>query len=163
MAVFISPALLADMNAALKTALDGGFIFIFAGTEPASPNDALNMSTVHTQVLRLSLNGGATALTLQAPTGDTIIKTPSEVWSGLIAFDGAQSGLTTLTPTFYRFCPAGDNGRAANASGKRIQGSVGGPSSSADMIFGSDTFTRNGTNTESCGAWRHTLRRLAQA
>ncbi|MGL6290507.1 MAG: hypothetical protein ACRC2H_07475 [Silanimonas sp.] len=159
MAVSISPALLADMNAALKTALDGGFIYVFAGTVPTSENDALNMSTVHTQLLRLSLNGGSTGLTLQTPTGDTIIKTPSEVWSGLIAFDGANAASTTLTPTFYRFCPTADTGRTANTSAKRIQGSVGGPSSSADLIFGTDTLTRNGTNTESCGAWRHTLRR----
>lgn len=159
MAVIITPALLALMNAALKTTLDGGFIYVFSGTVPVDANVALDMGSQHTQVLRLSNNGGATGLTLQTPTGDTIIKTPAEIWSGLIAFDGAQAGLTTLTPSFYRFCPTGDTGRTSAPSGLRIQGTVGGPASSADMIFGSDTFTRNGTNTESLGAWRHTLRR----
>ncbi|MBT9153391.1 MAG: hypothetical protein DDT39_00048 [Firmicutes bacterium] len=154
-----SDILLADMNNALRTALNGGYVFVFAGAAPASPQDALNMATTHTQMLRVSLNGTATGITLQVSTNDTIVKTTAEVWSGLVAFDGFQSALTTLTPTFFRFCGLGDDGRSASTALRRIQGTVGGPASSADLIFGSDTLTRNGVNTESIGAFRHVLRR----
>ena len=159
MAFHFSDALLADMNNALRTALNGGYIFVFSGAVPASPQDALNMASTHTQLLRISLNGTATGITLATTTNDTIIKTAAEVWSGLIAFDGFESAQTTLTPTFFRFCGVGDDGRTASTTLKRIQGTVGGPSSSADLIFGTATLTRNGTNTESVGAFRHVLRR----
>lgn len=141
-----TPGLSELMLAAFKDALDAGFIYIFAGPEPTNPGDALNMGSDHTQVARLTLNGdGTTGLTLDDPDGAAITKPSAADWRGVVTFDGAESAESTLTPTFFRFCPVGDNGRGA-VSTPRMQGSVGGPSGAANMRLESETLTDNGTN-----------------
>ena len=142
----ISNTLAIEVLTALKGELDGGFLYIFAGTVPADADDALNMSTTHTQLAKLSVNGdGVTGLTFATPTGTTMTKTGSETWEGLVNFDGVGDASPTLTPTFFRFCTSGDNGRGV-ATAPRLQGSCGGPTSGANMTLGSDTLTDNGTN-----------------
>ena len=142
---------------ALKDALDGGRIYVFAGPVPATPDVAHDMGADLSQVAMFTLNGaGVTGLTLAAPADHTITKTPSESWRGLVAFDGADDGETTLTPTFFRFCPSGDNGRAAGA-GPRLQGTVGGPNSTANMRLASDTLTDNGSNETGVAGWTYSL------
>ena len=89
-------------------------------------------------------NDGTTGLTFAAPSGGAMLKNAGEDWNGLISFDGAEDGETTLTPTFYRFCASGDNGRGA-ASGPRLQGTIGGPTTS--IPFSGD-LTDNGSNTQ---------------
>lgn len=152
MAIDISPALAADMLNAAKTALDGGKLYYFAGPVPATANTALNMVSSHTRVAELSLAGGAPGLTFATATAGVLNKTAAEAWSGLVAFSGAQSAETTLTPTFWRFCPAGDNGQGTGT--KRLQGTLGGPESTADLVLGAATVTANGTNTEAASVFR---------
>lgn len=150
----ITNPLAADAMSALRTALNGGRLYYYAGAEPTNAGDALDMVSTHTELCVLTLNGGGTTgLTFEPVTGDSLIKTASEVWQGLVAFSGAQAGLTTLTPTFFRFCAAGDDGRDGAGTRKRIQGSIGGPASGADLMIGSSTLTRNGSNTESLGSF----------
>ena len=150
----INPDLAAAMLAGVKTALDGGFIYIFAGSVPSGPDIALDMVTDHTQLAMLSVDGdGVTGLTFASPVGATLSKNGDE-WSGLVAFDGAESGETSLTPTFFRFCPSGDNGRGA-ATTERLQGTAGGPNSSADMKLGSEQLTDNGSNTTSAAIFNY--------
>lgn len=135
--------------AALKAALDGGNLYLYAGTPPADPDDALDMVSEHTELVKMTVDGdGVTGLTFAAPSGTTMTKNGSEVWKGPVSFDGAVAGPGTLTPTFYRFCALGDNGRAAAGANPRIQGIVGGPLSSAALKLGSDTLTDNGSNTQ---------------
>lgn len=134
------------MLAALKTELDAGFMYFFAGPVPDSPEDALDMDAAHTQVAMLSESGdGVTGLTFAAPADHTLTKTPAEDWRGVVLFDGADDSETTLTPTFFRFCPDGDDGRGA-ATTPRLQGTIGGPNSTADVRLSSDTLTANGSN-----------------
>lgn len=143
--------LLDAMLAAMKAELDGGFLYLFAGPVPAGPSVALDLGSTHTQVAVLSESGdGITGLTFDAPSGGLMVKAGAETWEGLVAFDGAEDGETTLSPTFFRFCPDGDDGRGAGA-GPRLQGLVGGPSSGADLRIGADTVTANGTNTVGVG------------
>lgn len=142
----MTPALAAAMLAGAKAVLDGGFCFVYAGPEPTNSGDALDMVNLHTQLAKLSVGGdGVTGLTFAAPTGAVMTKNGDE-WSGPVSFDGADDGDSTLTPTFFRFCPIGDNGRALSTD-ERLQGSAGGPASTADMKLGSDTLTDNGSNT----------------
>jgi len=158
MAIDISPALAADMLNAAKTALDGGRLYYYAGPVPANANTALDMTVgtgLHTELAVISLNSTATGLTFATATGGQLNKTVAEVWAGLVAFSGKDQASTTLTPTFWRFAPSGDNGRTAGTgSTKRVQGTLGGPDSTADLLLGSATLTRNGTNTESVTIFR---------
>jgi|SRR5690606_10843521 len=129
--------------AAIKTELDGGFLYLFAGPVPADADDALDMDTLHTQIVMFSKDGdGVTGLTFASPSGNGMAKSPSEVWEGTIGFDGAEDDEETLTPTFWRFCQAGDDGRG-EAIGPRLQGTAGGPTT--DIPCGAQT--DNGTNT----------------
>ena len=148
-------ALANTLAAALKTDLDAGFLFLYAGTVPATADEALDLVAVHTEVLKVSNNGGVTGLTFEAPANGVLAKEETEVWKGTVTFDGFDDAETTLTPTFYRFCPAGDNGRGvANAStGYRIQGTVGGPSSGADLVLGTTTVTAG--NEQPVGAFAY--------
>lgn len=141
-------ALAAAIVNAMKTALDGGVIYYFAGTVPAAPGDALDMGAVHTQVVKITKdNDGSTGLTFATATGAVLNKTVAEVWEGTVDFDGFVAGPGTLTPTFFRMGAAGDNCRGAS-SAVRIQGTIGGPASSADIkLTDGTTLTDNGTNT----------------
>ncbi len=145
----VTPTLAAAMLNALKAQLDGGRIYIFAGAVPTDASEALDMVTEHTELAELTLNGGGvTGLTFDTTTSALISKAVAEVWSGLVAFDGfAGPGPGTLTPTFFRFCESGDDGRGDGAGLARLQGTVGGPASAADGRLGSDTLTDNAANT----------------
>jgi len=126
----------------IKNALDGGFLYIYAGPVPADATEALDMVSSHTELVVLSVDGdGVTGLTFASPVGSTLPKSSGEVWKGTIAFDGAEAAETDLTPTFFRFCAAGDDGRGDGTGLVRIQGSVGGPTSSAQMVLGTATLT----------------------
>lgn len=130
-----------------KNAFDGGFLHIYAGPVPTTPDEPLDMDNDHTLVARLTeQNDGTTGLTFDAPVGDTLAKADAEVWEGTVAFNGAEDGETTLTPVFFRFATSGDDPSDA-AVGPRIQGTVGGPSSAADLRLGAATLTDNGSNT----------------
>ena len=153
--------LLNNMLNAAKTALDGGFFYCFAGAVPTNAADALNVATTHTQLFRLTVGGdGTTGLTFETAAAAVLAKETTEVWSGLVAFDGFADASATLTPTFFRFCPAGDDGRGAG-SGVRLQGTVGGPASSADVKLGTDTVTDNGSNTQALDGFVVNLSSLA--
>ena len=139
-----------------KEQLDLGFLYLFAGPPPASADAALDMATQHTEVLKVSISSGATGLTFATPAGGVLSKTVAEVWSGVVTLDGFDDAGPTCTPTFYRFCAAGDNGRgAANTStGYRVQGSVGGPGSGADLQLGVAALTAGATQPVGAFGWR---------
>ncbi|MDR1076356.1 MAG: hypothetical protein LBL59_08710 [Xanthomonadaceae bacterium] len=146
----ISDALaLAALNA-VKSGTDGGNLYLFNGPVPVDPDDALDMETDHTQLVKMTLGGdGSTGLTWGDPVGNVLPKPAGTVWEGLIAFDGAQAAQTSLSATFFRFCAAGDDGRGAGTT-MRIQGTVGGPTSAADLILDNGTLTA-GANTQGVG------------
>lgn len=123
----------------VKEQMTLGFLYLFAGTVPASADVALNMSTTHTEVVKISNNATATGLTFDNPAGSILSKAAAETWSGTVNITGFEGSLTSITPTFYRFCAAGDNGQgtANSSTGYRVQGTVGGPSSGADLELAS--------------------------
>ena len=142
----------------LKEQLDDGFLYIYAGAAPASAEAALDMVATHTELVKISVGGdGVTGLTFAAPSAGVLAKTGAENWTGDCDFDGKDDATATLTPLFYRFCAAGDDGRGAadGTTGYRLQGSVGGPSSGADLQLGTATLT-NG-NTQPIGAFSVTV------
>lgn len=146
MAFKISPQLAQPMLDALATALNGGFMYLFAGPEPVDALEALDMVTDHTQVAEITIGAdGVTGLEWDAASGNVIAKVPADVWRGLVALDGADAG-PTITPTFMRMGAAGDACRSATP-GPRIQGTVTGPSGGGDVLLGAATLTDNGTNT----------------
>lgn len=145
------------MLTAAQTALDGGKLYFFAGTAPADADTALDMAATHTQLAVITVDGSGTGLTFDNPTGGSLPKAAAETWEGTIAFDGKDDGETTLTATFFRFCPSGDDGRGAGSTGARVQGSIGGPSSAADLKLTSTSLTANGTNTTGAAIFNITL------
>ncbi len=146
-----TPDLYEAALAGVKSALDGGALYYFAGPVPASASAALDMANDHTQLVQMS------GISFGSPEGNTLPKDDTEEWSGLVDFEGAQDSESTLTPTFFRFVPSGDDGRAA-ADTPRIQGTIGGPSSSADIrLTDGTTLTDNGTNTRGLALFSVTL------
>ncbi len=135
------------VGAALKDALNGGKLYLFAGTVPANADAALDMVATHTQAAIITNNDAGTGLSFDTPTNETLNKAAAQTWKGSPNFDGKDDGLTTLTPTFYRLCESGDDGRGVG-TGNRVQGTVGGPSSGADLELGSATVSSSGSPVE---------------
>lgn len=142
---------------ALKTQLDGGLLYIFSGAIPANADVALDMVSTHTLLCVIGNGGSATGVTFESPGGGVLAKDSGENWTGTSDFNGAHDGDSAIAPTFFRICAAGDNGQAAadGSTGFRIQGSVGGPSSGADLQIGTATMT-NG-NAQPIGSASFTL------
>jgi hypothetical protein len=150
----------ATANAALngtgfKEQFDGGLLYLYAGPVPADADVALDMSTLHTEAVIISESGSGDGLTFDAPAGGVLGKAASETWSGVPDTNGYQGSLTTIAPTFYRFCAGSDNGRgAANTStGYRVQGTVGGPNSGADLQLGNATVTEGVSQPVGAFSW----------
>lgn len=120
----------------IKELLDGGNLYLYAGPVPATADAALDMVNDHTEVAKFTESGdGTTPLTFDAPSARVVSKASSESWQATTAFDGAEAAEASLEITFYRFCPAGDDGRAAAdpSTGYRVQGTVGDLLSGADL------------------------------
>lgn len=145
------------LAAALKAELDNGFLYLYAGPVPATASEALDMGADHTEVVKISVDGdGVTGLTFENPATAILAKEGDEDWKGTAAFDGAEDGEANLNPTFYRFCTAADNGRgvADGTTGHRIQGTVGGPASGAEIVLEASAVV-NGANVPIGGfTWR---------
>lgn len=121
------------VTGSVKSRLDGGFLFMFAGTQPASAEDA----AAGALLAAVSIDAaGATGLTLVAgdATGQAK-KTAAEAWKAL--------GLAAGTARWYRFQRLDTNlattqAAALAAAGgvvERVDGSVG--TSGADLIAAS--------------------------
>ncbi|MGH8073635.1 MAG: hypothetical protein ACREO4_06130 [Lysobacter sp.] len=149
------------MLGAVKTALDGGTLTIFSGSVPADAGEALDLVADHTILAVLTVdNDGTTGLTFDAAVEAVVAKAAAESWEGTIAFSGTEETEDSLAPTFWRFCASGDAGTGLG-SGPRIQGTAGGPASSADVKLGADTFTDNGVNTAGLSVFNVRLSALA--
>lgn len=133
----------------IKEQLDAGFLYIFSGTVPATADDALNMATTHTLLVKISLSAGATGLTWASPSGGSLNKNSGETWSGTASFSGVNSGTSPQAPTFFRFCTASDNGQGAanTTTGYRIQGSVTVAGGGGDLQLGASTITNGALQT----------------
>lgn len=105
-------------NAMLATdpfgdAMDLCELKIYAGTVPASADDAIGAATL---LCTVTNNATATGLTFDsAASGGVIAKTPSEIWRGINAAGGVA--------TFFRLVLPSDNG-TASVTQRRVQGAI---------------------------------------
>lgn len=147
MTIIANAPLTEALLSSLKNELDYGFLYIFSGPVPDSPSDALDMVSTHTRLATITVNNdGMTGLTFAPPSGNLLPKNGGEDWIGTITFFGAEENEDTLTPTFWRFCRSDDDPTASASGYPRVQGTVGGPASGADMIRSTETMTANGSN-----------------
>lgn len=110
-----------------QSGVDGGVIYIYSGTEPATADAALSGNTL---LCVISNNATGSGITMAAtPASGVLGKNAAEVWRGLIVASG--------TPTFYRFAGLTDSGLLSTTE-KRMQGSIG--TVNADLIFSNTNF-----------------------
>ena len=111
-----------------KAAMDGKIIKVYAGTAPASADDAIGAATL---LCTISVDGAGTGVTMEAvPSSGTLSKNTSEIWTGDVVANG--------TATFFRMQTAADDG-SFSTSAVRLQGTVG--LVGADLNFSSVTLT----------------------
>ena len=98
----------------VKSALDGGFVKLYAGTVPATADAALGAATL---LCVIYSNGVSAGVNLAATASDgAIAKAAAETWSG--------TNVATGTATFFRHVAAADDG-GASITAPRLQGTVG--------------------------------------
>lgn len=110
-----------------QSGVDGGVIFIYSGTPPATADAALAGNTL---LCVISNDAAGTGINMAATSASGVLgKNTSEIWRGRIVASG--------TATFYRFAAIADTGLLSTTE-KRIQGSVG--AVGADLIFSNVNF-----------------------
>lgn len=118
-----------------KGALDGGLLYIYDGSAPAGPDDALSGNTL---LCTISLTGGGSGIHFDAAaSGGVLAKAPAETWQGTNVASG--------TASFFRFVESGGDPSAASATEKRIQGSV--AVAGADLNLSSVSLVNGATQT----------------
>ena len=119
----------------LKATFAAGFIKIYAGTQPATADDAIPGGA--TLLCTISINSTGTGINFDtAAVGATLSKAPAEVWSGVNAAGG--------TATFYRHVAVGDDG-TLSTSRPRLQGTVG--TAGAELNLSSVNLVSGATQT----------------
>ena len=114
-------------TSSFKTLVDGGRLYLYAGTEPATADAAIGSATL---LATLTESGdGTTGLTFGTASAGVISKAAAEVWS-------TTSITTGGVAAFWRL-QASDDAGDASTSAVRVQGSIGGVD--ADMLLGNTT------------------------
>lgn len=168
MAIKISDALansILDGNS-VQDALNGGFIYIYAGAVPATADAALNTTVgaggVHTLLAKIAADVtaadiGTVGLTFATSAASRAISKNATDWKAKVHFlgkDEAQAGVSSLTAMFYRFCNVASADTVGNFGGSaagttttpRIQGTVG-SGAGFDLNLTSAVLADNGANT----------------
>jgi hypothetical protein len=97
-----------------KGLMDGGFLKIYSGTEPATADASLGSAVL---LVTISVDGGGTGLTWEDVAAAGILsKEGDETWQGTIGASG--------TASFFRFVTSTDTG-ALSTTENRLQGTVG--------------------------------------
>lgn len=114
-------------TSSFKTLVDGGRLYLYAGTEPATADAAIGSATL---LATLTESGdGTTGLTFGTASAGVISKAAAEVWS-------TTSITTGGVAAFWRL-QASDDAGDASTSAVRVQGTIGGVD--ADMLLGNTT------------------------
>lgn len=156
MALKVSAALRNAMlvTDSFKALMDGCFIYIFAGPIPDNPEDALDMDTT-TQLVKITGPSGA-VLNFASTASNGVLSKNTDVWDGLIDFDGAVAGPGTLTATFFRMT-VGEDGRSASSVAYRVQGTIGLDATYDYILSGTASLTDNGSNRRAMGVFQYWL------
>ena len=118
----------------LKSLLDGGRINIYAGTPPATADDAVGGATL---LCAITLNSTGAGIKFDAAAaGGVLQKAPGEVWSGANVAGGVAA--------WYRHVAAGDGGTLSTTA-PRVQGLVG--VAGADLNLSSVSLVAGATQT----------------
>ena len=118
----------------LKSLLNGGRINIYAGTPPATADDAVGGATL---LCAITLNSTGAGINFDAAAaGGVLQKAPSEVWSGANVAGGVAA--------WYRHVAAGDGGTLSTTA-PRVQGLVG--VAGADLNLSSVSLVAGATQT----------------
>ena len=121
-------------SGSLKSALDGGRINIYAGSPPASADDAVGGATL---LCSVTLNSTATGIDMDtAASAGVLSKAPGQVWSGVNVASG--------TATWYRHVGPDDDG-SFSTTAPRLQGDV--ALSGADLNISNTSLTSGATQT----------------
>lgn len=126
-------------GSALATAIDNGFLKIYAGAAPATANDAVGAAVL---LCTISVNSTGSGVSLGTASDGSVAKA-ADVWSGLVSNAGA------VNATWYRHVGSSDTGVAltdpAGTAEPRIQGTVG--TSGADLNLSAVALTNGSTQT----------------
>lgn len=118
----------------LKSLLNGGRINIYAGTPPATADDAVGGATL---LCAITLNSTGDGINFDtAAAGGVLQKAPGEAWSG--------ANVTGGVAAWYRHVAAGDGGTLSTTA-PRVQGLVG--VAGADLNLSSVSLTTGATQT----------------
>ena len=118
----------------LKSLLNGGRINIYAGTPPATADDAVGGATL---LCAITLNSTGAGINFDtAAAGRMLQKAPGEVWSG--------ANVTGGVAAWYRHVAAGDGGTLSTTA-PRVQGLVG--VAGADLNLSSVSLVAGATQT----------------
>lgn len=133
----INSSVATSMLTSIRDDLGGGTLVLYHGPVPALADDSLDMDSNHTELVRIE------GVTFDYPF-DNVLSKDSGEWSAAPEFAGANESESVLAPTFFRMVESG--GDPVYPSGPVIQGSVGGPSSAAELRLPTATVT-NGSST----------------
>lgn len=113
---------------AFRTAFALGFVDIYSGTQPASPDDVPN----GTKLVTLYSDGTTTGISWEASApGGVLDQLSTEDWWGTALANG--------TAGWFRMREAGDPGTASSTTAKRYDGAI--ATSGSEMNLGSLTIT----------------------
>lgn len=138
MAVKLSAALRNALlvTGSFKSQMDSSFLYLYDAANPATPEEAQTGSVL----VKITAAAGA-AFTWAATAADGVIaKNASETLESVITASG--------TATAFRICKGADDGTTTDNTKLRIQGSVGGPGSAADMVMSNNVLVDNDSNTQ---------------
>jgi hypothetical protein len=98
----------------LKAALDGGFLELYQGPEPATADAPIDPAQ-HKLLVRIYSDGTSAGLTLSPTAADGFIEKSTQTWSG--------TNIDTGTVQFFRFVGPSDSG-VLSTTLARLQGTV---------------------------------------
>lgn len=127
-----------------KTIFENGYLHIFGGTVPASPNDNINSGT--TLLATIYSDGGTADAGLEfeaSASGGVLEKASGETW------DNNDAGnIASGTATFYVFTASGESdgtSLGASTSAARFMGTI--ATSGADLNLSTTSLTSGNTQT----------------
>lgn len=112
-----------------------GFIYIYSGPQPTSPDDDIPGSAV--LLGKVSVDAGGTGLTWATPVAGVVAKAAAENWQ--------FNGITDGTAGWFRLVDSGDIPGGASTTEPRLDGSI--ATYGSDMNLSNVSITTGAPNT----------------
>jgi hypothetical protein len=118
----------------IKAGLNGGFLYIYSGSQPNSANTAAS----GTRLGKVTVNDdGSTGLGFDSAASGVLSKAAAQAWK----FHGLANGIAG----WYRLCESTDNPDTTDATKARIDGAIG--TSGAELNLSNVSIVTNQVNT----------------